>query len=148
VAGLVFRQRPALSHGLWLSLQGARALRDLARLRVDSTRITAPIRGNVSRPQLSVGNLVVADTTVLATINSSDPMCVGFDVDERTVLRLGRESRERTRSSLEPGLPVRVGLADEQGFPRRGHDESWHDGHAREGRDADRTTMPRNDRDH
>jgi RND family efflux transporter MFP subunit len=106
------------------SLQGARALRDLARLRVDSTRITAPIRGNVSRPQLSVGNLVVADTTVLATINTSDPMCVGFDVDERTVLRLGRESREKTRSSLEPGLPVLVGLADEQSFPRRGKVDS------------------------
>jgi membrane fusion protein, multidrug efflux system len=99
-------------------------MRDLARLRVDSTRITAPIRGNVSRPQISVGNLVVADTTVLATINTSDPMCVGFDIDERTVLRLGRESREKTRSSLEPGLPVLVGLADEQGLPRRGQVDS------------------------
>jgi RND family efflux transporter MFP subunit len=106
------------------SLQGARATRELARLRLDSTRITAPIRGNVSRPHLSAGDLVVADTTVLATISTSDPMCVGFDIDERTVLRLGRESRGRTRPVLEAGLPIVVGLVDEEGFPRRGQVDS------------------------
>jgi RND family efflux transporter MFP subunit len=107
------------------SMQGARATRDLARLKLDSTRITAPVRGKVSRPQLSAGNLVVADTTVLATIITSDPMNVDFNVDERTVLRLGRERREgKTRSALESGLTVLVGLADEEGFPRRGQVDS------------------------
>lgn len=107
------------------SLQAARATRDLARLKLDSTKITAPIGGKVSRPRLAAGNLVVADTTVLATIHSSDPMYVDFGVDERTVLRLGRQRREgKAKSALESGLPVLVGLADEEGFPRRGQVDS------------------------
>jgi multidrug efflux system membrane fusion protein len=107
------------------SLQAARATRELVRLKLDSTKITAPIRGKLSRPRVAEGDLVVADTTVLATIDSSDPMYVGFNVDERTVLRLGRERREgQARSALESGLPVLVGLTDEEGFPRRGRVDS------------------------
>ncbi|MEJ7638945.1 MAG: efflux RND transporter periplasmic adaptor subunit [Singulisphaera sp.] len=105
--------------------QAARATRDLARLKLDSTKITAPIGGKVSRPRLAAGNLVVADTTVLATIHSSDPMYVDFYLDERTVLRLGRERREgKAKSALESGLPVLVGLADEEGFHAPGKVDS------------------------
>ena len=108
------------------SLQAARATRDLARLKLDSTKITAPVRGKVGRPQLAAGGLVAADTTVLATIDPSDPMYVGFDVDERTFLRLGREQARRSGRSppWRPGLPVLAGLADEEGFPRRGQVDS------------------------
>jgi RND family efflux transporter MFP subunit len=106
------------------SLLAARASRDLTRLKLDSTEVTAPIRGKIGR-LLSAGNLVVADATVLATINSSDPMYVDFDVDERTFLSLGRQRREgKAKSELEPGLPVLVGLTAEEGFPRRGRVDS------------------------
>jgi RND family efflux transporter MFP subunit len=62
---------------------------------------------------------------VLATMHSLDPMYVGFDVDERTVLRLGRERRAgKGTSALGPGLPVLVGLVDEESFPRHGQVDS------------------------
>ncbi len=107
------------------SLRMAQATRDLAGLKLDFTRITAPIRGRLSRPRLAEGNLVVAETNVLATIETSDPMYVYFDVPERTVLRLARARREgQSRSSLVSGLPVMVRLGDEEDFPHRGRVDS------------------------
>jgi len=107
------------------SLQAARATRELARLKLDFTKITAPARGKLSRSRLGEGELVVPDTSVLATIDSSDPMYVSFDIDERTFLRLSRKRREgHARSALESGLPVLVGLVDEEGFPRSGRVDS------------------------
>ena len=107
------------------SLRVAQATRDLASLKLGFTKITAPIRGKLSRPRLAEGDLVAADTTVLATIESVDPMHVDFNVPESTVLMLARARREsQSRPSLVAGLPVGIRLADENGFPRRGHIDS------------------------
>ncbi len=109
------------------SLRVAQATRDLASLKLDFTSITAPIRGRLSRPRFAEGNLVVAETTVLATIDSLDPMYVYFDVPEGTVLKLARARREgQSRSSPVSGLPVMVGLGDEEGFPHHGRVD-WED---------------------
>ena len=43
---------------------------------------------------LTVGNLVDANKTVLTTIVSVDPIDVYFDVDERTFLTLMQQVRE------------------------------------------------------
>jgi RND family efflux transporter MFP subunit len=100
------------------ALQAARAARDLVKLDLDATRLKAPIGGKVGRVLLTPGNLVVADTTPLATISSTDPVLVYFQVDERTVLRSRRLGREgKAGAVIEPGLPVRVGLADEDDLP-------------------------------
>src|SRR5690606_25440952 len=58
------------------------------------------------------------DQTLLATLVSQDPMYVYFESDEQTYLRYGELARkgERTRSRN----PVRVGLANEAGFPHEG----------------------------
>jgi membrane fusion protein, multidrug efflux system len=50
------------------------------------TEIRAPIAGRMSRRQVSIGNLVVANDTVLTNIVSVDPINFYFDVDERTYL--------------------------------------------------------------
>lgn len=96
----------------------ARAGRDAARLNVDFTRISAPISGRIGRPLLTAGNVVKADTTDLATIVSADPMYVYFDVNERTALRLRQMVREGKLK--EAGAPVQLGLANDEGYPRRG----------------------------
>jgi multidrug efflux pump subunit AcrA (membrane-fusion protein) len=89
----------------------ARAARELARLNLAFTRVTAPLSGRMGRP-LDAGNVAKADETTLATLTSSKPIYAYFDIDERTALRLRREG-------LSGKLEAAVGLADEKGFPRQ-----------------------------
>jgi RND family efflux transporter MFP subunit len=99
----------------------AKANRDMAALNVGFTQVRAPLNGRISRRYIDPGNLVKADETPLTTIVSLDPMYAYFDADERTTLRLQRLVRERKiKWSLDAGLPVMLGLADEEGFPRQG----------------------------
>jgi RND family efflux transporter MFP subunit len=92
----------------------AEAVRDLARLNIAFTRVTAPISGWISRRMVDVGNLVKADDTVLTTIVTTDPMYIYFDVDERTMLRVRRLIRAgKVLSSRESPMPVFAGLVDE-----------------------------------
>lgn len=99
----------------------ARASRDTAKLNVSFTKMTAPIAGRISRRFIDPGNLVKADDTALASIVSLDPIYVYFDVDERTTLRLQRLIREKKiQWSIDHGLPLKVGLADDEGFPKEG----------------------------
>ncbi|MBX6312160.1 MAG: efflux RND transporter periplasmic adaptor subunit [Isosphaeraceae bacterium] len=104
----------------------ARAARDLAKLNVEFTRVTAPIAGRLSRRLVDEGNLVKADETLLTTIVTLDPMYVYFDVDERTLLRIRRLIREgKIRSRAEGAvIPIEAALADEDyeryGYPHRG----------------------------
>ncbi len=96
-----------------------------AKLDLDFTRVTAPINGRISRPRITPGNLVTADTTLLATIVSEDPLYVYFDMDERTFLRLRRLERAG-KIRIEGGrVPVVLGLAGEPGFPHEGVLESF-----------------------
>ena len=87
------------------SLRMAQATCDLAKLKLEFTTITAPIRGKLSRPRLGEGSLVAADTTVLATIETSDPMYVIFDVPENTVLKLARARARVIEGRLVVGTP-------------------------------------------
>ncbi|MBX9608318.1 MAG: efflux RND transporter periplasmic adaptor subunit [Gammaproteobacteria bacterium] len=87
----------------------------LARARLDLgyTRVTAPIAGRVGKDEITVGNLVQgenADSPVLTTLVSIDPVYVSFEADERAYLKYIAGARGAP-------LKVAVGLADEQGFP-------------------------------
>ncbi len=98
-----------------------KAARDLAALNVSFTKVRAPISGRISRRSISPGNLVKADDTSVTSIVSLDPVYAYFDLDERTMLLLKRLIREKKIEwSLDAGLPVLMGLADEKGFPREG----------------------------
>lgn len=97
------------------------AARDLAKLNLSFTRVRAPLSGRISRRLIDPGNLVKADDTAVTTIVSLDPVSAWFDLDERTMLLLKRLIREHKIDwSLDAGLPVLMGLADETGFPRQG----------------------------
>ncbi|WP_422925894.1 efflux RND transporter periplasmic adaptor subunit [Singulisphaera sp. PoT] len=100
----------------------AKANRDLAKLNVGYTKVTAPISGRISRRLVDPGNLVQADSTALTTIVSLDPMYVYFDIDERTMLRFRRLIREGKIQSRESGavVPIQAALSDEEGFPHEG----------------------------
>lgn len=89
-----------------------------ARLNLEFTEVRAPISGRAGRALVTVGNLVQADSTLLTTLVSQDPVYVYFDSDERSYLRYNALARQGARNSSRN--PVRVGLADEQGYPHQG----------------------------
>jgi membrane fusion protein, multidrug efflux system len=102
-------------------LAAARAQERQAALNVEFTRITAPITGVASSARVRPGNLVNAGETLLTTVVSSDPIYVEFEGDERMYLRYQAMARRGERpSSRDARNPVRVGLADEDGYPHQG----------------------------
>jgi RND family efflux transporter MFP subunit len=107
------------------AVQAARAEVEAARLNVEFTQVKAPISGRISRHLVTEGNLInggTADSTLLTRVVSLDPLYGYFDVDERAFLRYTRLWRNGTRpGSREVNIPVDLGLADETGFPHRGH---------------------------
>jgi RND family efflux transporter MFP subunit len=98
----------------------ARAGHELAKLNLAFTHVTSPIDGKAGMPLIGIGNLVSADTTALATVISAEPMYVYFDVDERTYLTLRRAAQSGRKDDARREVPVAVGLADEEGYPRKG----------------------------
>jgi RND family efflux transporter MFP subunit len=93
-------------------------------LNLQYTKIIAPVSGRISRYYVTVGNLIQGGDqggTLLTTIVSVDPIYANFDMDERTVQRVGQLIREgRAESASSTGWPVALGLATEDGFPHRG----------------------------
>ena len=112
------RQRFAAAQA---EIEGAKAAIRRARLDLEFTQIRAPFAGRVSIKQVSVGNLIKADDTVLTNIVSLDPIHFYFDVDERSYLAYARMAREGKRASgrITPYV-VRVTLADEREPVRQG----------------------------
>ncbi|NUQ65621.1 MAG: efflux RND transporter periplasmic adaptor subunit [Pirellulales bacterium] len=99
-------------------LASAKAKVEQARLDLGFTRVTAPISGRIGRNLIDEGNLVSADSTLLANLVSVDPVFVYFNIDERTVLRLKRMAQEgRAEVRRGPDVPVLVRLADEKDYP-------------------------------
>jgi multidrug efflux system membrane fusion protein len=99
----------------------AEAARDIARLNLSYTQVRAPISGRAGRALVTVGNLAKADATVLTTLVSLDPVYVYFEGDEQAYLHYNQLARAGGRqSSRDARNPVRVGLADEEGYPHEG----------------------------
>lgn len=102
------------------ALKAADAAVQTARLNLQYTEITAPVAGRVSRAEITVGNLVApgASAPILTNLVSVSPVYVTFEVDEPTYLRyagngsLGNSGIDR--------MPVSMGLASEEGYPRTG----------------------------
>lgn len=95
-------------------LAGATARLRTAQLNLGYTKIYSPVKGRIGRNLISVGNLVQANSTVLASIVSLDPIYFYFDVDERSYLSYSRLGRNGTRPSgrLTP-YEVKIQLTDE-----------------------------------
>jgi multidrug efflux system membrane fusion protein len=106
-------------------LSGMQAVAAQARLNLEFTRITAPISGRVGKALVTPGNLVTGGmpvATLLTTVVSMDPVYVDFEGDENTYLRYqGLASTGERQSSRDAQNPVKVGLANEDGYPHDGH---------------------------
>ena len=92
-----------------------------ARLNLEFTNITAPVTGRTSRANITEGNLVSVGDPVLTTVVSSDRVYAYFDASEAIYLKYMRSAREGSRgSSRDAPNEVRLGLANEEGFPHAG----------------------------
>jgi multidrug efflux system membrane fusion protein len=100
------------------AVRAAQAAVDRARLDLEFTEVRAPIDGRAGRAVVTVGNLAQADSTLLTTLVSLDPVHVYFEADEQTYLGYNELARRGERG--ESRNPVRIGLANETGYPHAG----------------------------
>jgi RND family efflux transporter MFP subunit len=93
-----------------------------AELNLDYTQVKAPFSGRADRANVTVGNLVSADSdqaTVLTSIVVLEPMYVYFGVDEPTLLSLRQRVREGALKSAKekpPEVLLGVGEGSDQSF--------------------------------
>ncbi|HYO23457.1 MAG TPA: efflux RND transporter periplasmic adaptor subunit [Lacipirellulaceae bacterium] len=95
-----------------------------AKLDLSYTEVRAPISGQIGLHLVDVGNLVQAEQTLLAKIESFDPIYAYFSVSESDLLRYMEYGRENGLSleGLKENPPrLYLGLANEEGFSREGH---------------------------
>jgi RND family efflux transporter MFP subunit len=93
------------------ALQAAKAARELSRLNLAYTTVTAPFTGKISGPLVVAGNVAVADKTVLGTLTKIDPLFVEFNVSGATFFRMSRLKHEgKLKSGFEPGVIVHVSV--------------------------------------
>ncbi|MDP2397181.1 MAG: efflux RND transporter periplasmic adaptor subunit [Burkholderiales bacterium] len=97
------------------TVQAGQALVEQARIQLDYARIVAPISGRTGQLAVRAGNLVPASGggVPLVTINSTDPVLVGFSVPERQLEDIRRFQTEKDmRIEILPdrsGPPVATG---------------------------------------
>jgi multidrug efflux system membrane fusion protein len=100
------------------NVQLARAKLDEAQLRLQWTKVLSPIDGRIGRALVTVGNLAVADTTMLATVVAAEPMYVYFQVDEASHLRLTALARDKKGN--DSPFAVHIRLTGDAGWERTG----------------------------
>jgi multidrug efflux system membrane fusion protein len=113
-----FDARKAATAQANAAVHAAEAAVASARLDLDFTQVRSPIDGRAGRALLTEGNLAQADASLLTTVVSLDPVRVEFQSDEQTFLRYNDLARKGERSATHN--LVRVGLADESGYPHEG----------------------------
>jgi RND family efflux transporter MFP subunit len=120
-----YDERVSALHQQEASVAAAQAAFNSAELNLSFTKVEAPVDGVASRAEITRGNLVTGGNnggTLLTTIVSIDPMYVYFEGDEHAYLRYQERARAGQRqSSRNFANPVRIGLANEDGFPHQGH---------------------------
>jgi len=106
------------------ALKAAQAAVQTTQLNLNYTAISAPVGGRVSRAEITAGNLVGDGPTapVLTTVVSVSPVYVEFEIDEQTYLKYLANGASGNRGLDH--IPVDMGLANEDGYPRQGHLES------------------------
>jgi RND family efflux transporter MFP subunit len=96
-----------------------------AELDLEFTELHAPVSGRIGDRRVSPGNLVMGGTTgtttLLATIQSTDPIRFEFTMDESSYLRYVRLA-STTQGIANGGgnVPVRLKLLDEETFAHKG----------------------------
>lgn len=114
-------QRIAARASAEAGLRAQRAAVRQAELDLEFTELKAPVTGRIGDRRVSVGNFVSSATSpgssMLATIQSIDPIRFEFTLDESAYLRLERRGAEK---GMREGLTVKLKLIDEADFAHVG----------------------------
>lgn len=109
-----FDQRSAAQLSARAALEAAEATLESARLDLEYTEVRAPVSGRAGRAQVTRGNLAAADSTLLTTLVSVNPVHVYFESNQQT-------APEHALPDGHARIPVRVGLNTDEGFPHQGY---------------------------
>ncbi|WP_153204350.1 efflux RND transporter periplasmic adaptor subunit [Niveispirillum sp. SYP-B3756] len=124
VSQSVLDTRSQMLQAAQASLLAAEAEQRAAALNLEFTQVRAPVTGRVSNHRVSVGNLVSggsAESTLLTTVVSLDPIYFYFDADQASYLRYQRLSQSGERQSGRVVQhPVQLALPDEAGYVHQG----------------------------
>ena len=117
-----YQSRVAAWQSAIADTQADEAAAESARLDLEFTTVTSPVTGRISEREVSIGDVVVANTTPLTRIVTLDPIWFAFEGAESFYLKYTRQDLSgQRRSSRYAANPVEVQLADETGYPHRGH---------------------------
>src|SRR6185312_8722277 len=120
----LFEQRAQAFRNAQASVAGAEAALKQAELDLQFTELRAPIDGRIGDRRVSPGNLVTGgtggNTTMLATIVSTDPLHFEFTYDEASYLRYQRMAGQGDDIASRDGVPVELKLIDEDKFGHKG----------------------------
>jgi len=120
-----FEQRAQAFRNAKASVSANEAAVRQAELDLEFTELRAPVNGRIGDRRVSPGNLVTGgtggNTTLLATIVSTDPIYFEFTFDEASYLRYERLSRSgQDIASRNASVQVALKLIDEKDFDHKG----------------------------
>jgi RND family efflux transporter MFP subunit len=81
-----------------------------AQLDLDYTEVRAPFGGRIGRHLVDIGNLVTSGTTLLATLETVDPIYAYFNISESDLLRFLEMQRQGTLE-INDADPIEIDLA-------------------------------------
>jgi RND family efflux transporter MFP subunit len=121
-----FEQRAQAFRNAKASVSNNEAAVRQAELDMEFTELRAPVNGRIGDRRVSPGNLVTGgtggNTTMLATIVSTDPIYFEFTFDEASYLRYERlATKGQDVASRNTSVPVALKLIDESDFDHKGH---------------------------
>ncbi len=103
------------------NLKAAEAARDLAKLNLDYTEVTAPFDGRIDRRLVDAGNLVgTSGNTVLAELNQINPIYVYFNISDADLARLMREAHWTPGQVRKVEWPIFADVLNEKGNTHTG----------------------------
>jgi RND family efflux transporter MFP subunit len=116
-----FDQRTQAKRSAEASVASQQAAERQATLDLEFTELRAPVSGRIGDRRVSIGNLVTGgtsgNTSLLATIESIDPIRFEFTLDEASYLRYGHFTEAPDRGLT---LPVKLKLLNESTFSHQG----------------------------
>jgi len=126
ISGQTFDQRTQAKRVAEANVAAQEAALRQTTLDLEFTELRAPVSGRIGDRRVSPGNLVTGgttgNTTLLATIQSTDPIRFEFTLDETSYLRNLRAGTQSKRGAVNDGgrAPVRLRLLDEPTFTHKG----------------------------
>lgn len=95
-------------------LKSLEATREQTEINLGYTTVKADVDGIIGRNLITTGNIVNADSTLLATIVKPDPIYAYFDVDQRTVEQYQRRNPNRKTGDPNQGADIDLELGLEE----------------------------------